>query len=68
MADDSVALPVTYAPALVHYGGTLLDTDAILQHTSALLAAGVTLAAYLLAAQVTHQITPLGPFRYTQVP
>ena len=56
-ADDGVPLPVANAAAFVHHGGALFDADAILQHASALLATGVALAVYLLAAQVARQIT-----------
>ena len=56
-ADDRIALPVADAAFFINDGRALLDADPVLNHPTALLATGVALAAHLLAAQMTGQIT-----------
>ena len=58
-ANDGVALPVANAAALVHNGGTLLNTNTVLQGATTLAPTGMTFTAYLLASQITDQIPAL---------
>ena len=56
LAVYGVALPVAYAVLLIHNLRTLVNTDSVLDCTSALLTTRVTFPARLLAAQVPTQV------------
>ena len=58
LANDGVAFPVPDAASLINNGWAFFYAGPVLQHPPALASAGVTLASYFLAAQMTHQITP----------
>jgi len=55
-ADDHMAFPVADTYLSIHNLWTLVNADPILDHTTALLPAGITLASLLLATQVPPQI------------
>ena len=57
LADDGVAFPVAKPYFLSHDVGPLVNADAVLDGTTALVATGIALALGLLAAQVPNQIT-----------
>src|SRR3989338_3267820 len=59
LADDGVSLPVTDARLPVDNFRALIDADAVLDHTSPLLPARITLAIGLLSAQMLAHVAPI---------
>src|ERR1035437_2521103 len=56
LADDSITFPVTNTRLLINYFWTIINADAVFNHTTSFLPTRVTFAAWFLATQVTAKI------------
>ena len=56
LADDSIAFPVTKTRPLINYFWTIINADAVFNHSTTLLPARVTFTALFLAAKVTAKV------------
>ena len=57
LADDGIAFPIANTRLLINYFWTIINADAVFNHTTSFLPTRVTLAAWFLAAQVAAQVT-----------